>query len=134
MNILRQLGFSGRFKAIKIGVIVDFLEITPCIRDILSELSANNIEYTILDVQRIYRVEDGYFDIVFCDLSVGQIYEFIDRWIYLISGKGLLVDMIYGEKFIRIIPTQLRFQEALSFPQLNSDLTYKYRTYRNNEF
>lgn len=132
MEILRQLSFSGRFKVIKIGIIVDFAKFTPCIQAIVNELLKYNIDFMILDTQKIYRVEDGYFDIIFCDLSVGSVSNYIDKWIFLISAHGLLVEIVSGDKFIRTIPDKLCFQKILTFPLLNPDLKCKYLVYRYN--
>lgn len=134
MGILRELGFSGRFKALKIGVIVDFSHVTDCLRNILIDLSADNADCIILDIQGIYRIEDGYFDIIFYELPTRQANNTIYNCYSLISGGGLLLEIISDEKAISPILSQLVFQKVIRFTPSNSDAAYKCLLYRNNEF
>lgn len=134
MSFLKQLGFTGRFKTLRIGFIVDKSKISPCIHGMINDLVAKDVDFLILDIHKIYMVDEGYFDLVITDYLVGEIYEIIHTWVFLISGGGLLLQMINNveKKYHSVLPLESR---GVVFFSSNFDqITYKGLIYQNDDY
>ena len=131
MNFLKQLGFSGRFQALRLGFIVNETKISPCVYEMIKELLAKDIDFMILDIKKIYRIDAGYFDLIIVDHLVQEIYEFIDQWIFLIVGKGLLLSIIENTNKVNHPALPLIFRGTVQI-SLNPDKTCQGFIYQND--
>ena len=133
MSFLNHLGFSGRFQAIRLGLIVEESKISPCIHGMIEELLVQEIDFMILDVQRVYRVDVGYFDLIITDYLVHEIYEFMDQWIPLIGGGGLLLEIseASSNKYHAALP--LLYRGAVQFVLEPVEVTCKGFLYQNDK-
>ena len=130
MYFLNKLGFTGRFDAIKIGVLINASKISPSIQLVINSLLNEHVDFLLIDIKRGYIVREGYFDLIIVDSYIDEIYDFYQQ-IELLTFNGCLLLQTIDEanKIYKHLP--YKFQGALTVSSDFDQTTYKGFLYKN---
>jgi hypothetical protein len=132
MNLLYKLGFTGRFNAIKIGVLIDTLNISLSIQAIINSLLEEGLELLILDAKKEYMIRDKYFDLIIADSYVVEKLNSFDKMQFLTFGGCLLLQTVNDtNNFTSLLP--LKFQGVVKVLFKSNQITYNGILYKNEQ-
>ena len=122
MSLLNELGFTGRFNTIKIGVLIDTLKTTLSIQAVINNLLEEGVEFLILDVKKGYLIRDSYFDIIIADRYILEKNISLNQFYSLTLGGCLLLHTIDDSNYFNLLP--LKFQGRVTVFYESFQITY----------